>query len=59
MWISFILCIYAGSKNSWKFYKDKIVQVAGSQKRSQILFSLFLPGVSGFLLSSHNELGLF
>lgn len=54
MWISFTLCIYAGSKNSWKFYKDNLVDDPGgwygSQKREAKYFSAYFcqPLVSFF-----------
>lgn len=60
MWISFKLCISAGSKNCWKFYRDSLVDSASDwhkrQRREAKHFSIcFYQAFVTFFSISDNE----
>lgn len=60
MWISFMLCLSAGSKNRWKFSRDSLIDGASSwherQRREAKYFSIcFYQAFVTFFSISNNE----
>lgn len=60
MWISFFLCLSAGNKNSWKFYRDSLIDGASSwherQRREAKYFPIcFYQAFVTFCSISNNE----